>query len=230
MSGFEQEPIEGLPGRLPEGERILWQGAPTWRYMARYVFRVYWLATYFAAFVLLRGVFALDDGASMTEAMLSGLAVVPVALLGLGIVVLLAWAHARTTRYTLTTRRLVLRYGIALPALVNLPFRAIVSASFRARKNGEGDLPVQVRGNPKGSEDSGPAYGPSYIQLWPHARPGRITYPEPMLRGVPDVAEVARQFAEALIRFREEEEASDQTHPSPDEQEGVKTLAMEGAR
>ncbi|MEM9764435.1 MAG: PH domain-containing protein, partial [Pseudomonadota bacterium] len=27
---FRSEPVRGLPALLPKGERILWQGAPSW--------------------------------------------------------------------------------------------------------------------------------------------------------------------------------------------------------
>ena len=41
----------GLPERLPDGERLLWQGAPDWRALARQAFHVRGLAIYFGAIV-----------------------------------------------------------------------------------------------------------------------------------------------------------------------------------
>ena len=35
---YEIEPIPGLPGNLPPGESILWQGSPDWQAFARSVF------------------------------------------------------------------------------------------------------------------------------------------------------------------------------------------------
>ncbi len=47
MSEYEIEPIPGLPGDLPPGERILWQGKPDWRMLARTAFHTRIVAGYF---------------------------------------------------------------------------------------------------------------------------------------------------------------------------------------
>jgi hypothetical protein len=44
---FNFEPIRGLPEKLPEGEHILWQGAPDPRRLAREALGVRWVAAYF---------------------------------------------------------------------------------------------------------------------------------------------------------------------------------------
>ena len=49
---FDQEPIRGLPEMLPPGERILWQGAPSARALARDALRVRWVGGYFAVLFL----------------------------------------------------------------------------------------------------------------------------------------------------------------------------------
>ena len=50
----EFEAALGLPEPLPAGETILWQGAPNWIAMAKHVFRLQWLAVYFAVIVVLQ--------------------------------------------------------------------------------------------------------------------------------------------------------------------------------
>ena len=47
MTEYENEPIRGLPGLLPAGEEILWQGAPAWQSLARSAFRTRLVAGYF---------------------------------------------------------------------------------------------------------------------------------------------------------------------------------------
>ena len=49
----ELEPAYGLPERLPANERILWQGSPDWRTLARRVFFVRTLALYFLAILII---------------------------------------------------------------------------------------------------------------------------------------------------------------------------------
>ena len=48
MMEYDSEPIRGLPGELPEGERILWQGSPDWRVFVRSALFGRWIVGYFA--------------------------------------------------------------------------------------------------------------------------------------------------------------------------------------
>ena len=69
-----------------------------------------------------------------------------------------------------------MKIGIALPMFFNLPFSRIASASLRLYADGTGDIPVAL--------DKGQRI--AYLHLWPHARPFRLTQPEPALRCVPN--------------------------------------------
>ena len=76
----------GLPERLPEGERLLWQGAPDWRRLALHVFHVRGLALYFAGIIAYCLVSAIVDGtplqdAALSAAKLAGAAPVPIVFL-----------------------------------------------------------------------------------------------------------------------------------------------------
>lgn len=204
MNASEHVPV---PGLHPE-ERILWQGRPSRRYLSRYVFKAPWVGLYLATMVVLRGVFAASAGAGPSEIALSMLFVLPLAVTGWGILELLAWAHARTTLYTLTERRWVMRFGVALDMTVNLAFSGIRNASFsRRRASAAGDIAIELGGAFRAPNGELVTLGPSYFHLWPHARPWHLSMPQPTARGVEEVGEVARVFAEALAEFRRNEEA-----------------------
>lgn len=188
---LEFEPVPGLPHALPPGERILWQGRPSWRGLARSPFHVGWLALYLGIVVLARGVGSYGATGRVGTALLASGTVLPLALACLGLVALLAVLHARATVYTLTTRRVVMRFGIALPMSFNLPFRRIGSASVKQGRRGEGDIVLVLSGPER----------LAYAHLWPHVRPWRFRRAEPMLRAVPDVARVAALFAEAVAAW-----------------------------
>lgn len=188
MSEVGAEPIRGLPGALPSGERILWQGEPQWTSLARRAFHVRSVAIYFFFFIVLRGATAAGSGATLGAAVVSALWVVPLAALGLGILAGLAWLNARTTVYTITNRRVVLRYGVAIPMTVNIPFRTVDAAAVKIHAGGAGDLPLRLSGSER----------LAYAHLWPHARPWRFNPTEPMMRSVPDVRRVAEVLAEAI--------------------------------
>ena len=59
----EFEASHGLPAALPKGERILWQGSPDVKSLTRHAFHVPKLAAYFGLLLVLRGAFAMADGA-----------------------------------------------------------------------------------------------------------------------------------------------------------------------
>ncbi|MFZ5690070.1 MAG: photosynthetic complex putative assembly protein PuhB [Pseudomonadota bacterium] len=193
MSEFATEPVKGLPERLPAGERILWQGQPSWRALALRVFHVRKIAIYFSLILIWRLASGWIDGSSPTNTAAFLVWFLPVALAAVAIPALLAWLYARTTVFTITTRRAVMRYGVALPWCLNLPYCAIESASMRLHKDGTADIPLSLSG-----------YGRiSYLHLWPFARPWRINRPQPMLRGLPDGLKTARVVAQALNAFAE---------------------------
>lgn len=192
MSGsHEHEPIRGLPGLLPEGERIVWQGAPHWPSLARNAFHLNKVAAYFLILLVWRLSSLATDTAPPAKALAGALWPLPLAIIALGLLALFAWLIARTTVYTLTNRRLVMRIGVALSMTLNFPFRVIASADLVTFANGTGNLPIKL-----GSPDH-----LAYLVLWPHVRPWRFAKPEPMLRSIPDAARVAELLADALRDF-----------------------------
>lgn len=188
----EFEPEYGLPEPLPAGERVLWQGSPDWRVLARHVFHVRALALYFAAILIIRGGFVLNDGGSMAAAIKAVAMTLPLVLLALGIALGLAVLCARTTVYTITDKRVTMRVGIVLNLTFNLPFARIAAAGFRKVGKGAGDIPLTLAGTDQ----------IAFLHLWPHARPWRIAKAEPMLRCVPQGQEVARILGQAWSQSR----------------------------
>ncbi len=188
MSQLDGEPIHGLPQELPEGEIILWQGGPRWWSLARSAFMVRLFVVYCAGLFLYDVV--MTDASGLSAVFGAAIEVLPLTGLGLALLSFLAWAHARTTVYTITNRRVVLRYGIAFPMTVNLPFTAIRSAGLNLLKNGDGDIALETTG--------GGQIG--YLFLWPHARPWRFAPPQPALRCVPDGEAVGQLLSRAVAR------------------------------
>jgi hypothetical protein len=171
---------------LPEGERLLWQGQPTLRAMLVRVFHIRLVAAYFG--VLFAA--GLISGALDHQPFLASLAggtplLIPA---GLSMLLRLAWLYSRTTRYSITSRRVLLQFGAVLPMTLNVPFAQIARADLRICGDGSGELPLGVTSEQR----------LSYLLLWPHVRPWRLNRVEPMLRGVPDAQAVADILAQAL--------------------------------
>jgi hypothetical protein len=205
VSEYHHEPVRGLPGLLPKGERILWQGAPDWIALARSAFLGGPVAVYFGVLMLWRLASGLGDGLGAAEALRHMLWVAPVAAAALALIALLGWATARSTVYTITNRRVVLRVGVALTMSINVPFTRIVAASVKPGAGDRADIALSVA-----AEDRF-----AFLLLWPHARPWRLRHPEPMLRAVPKAASVARLLADALEDFAADNSAPTHHRDAP---------------
>lgn len=182
------EPVRGLPEQLPEGEQILWQGAPAWRSLALRLFRFRTLAVYFGILLIWRGASAVYEGGGVAEAVAATYPLLLLAAAAFAILAVLAWLIARTTIYTVTNKRLAMRFGVALPMTVNLPFAAVEAADLREYKGGTGDISLTLGGGRK----------IGYLVLWPHARPFKLRNPQPMMRAIPDASRVADLMADRL--------------------------------
>jgi Bacterial PH domain len=167
MSEYDHEPVRGLPGALPQDEVILWQGSPDWQQLAGHALHIRLAALYFAGIAI----WAVSRGDMSTAIGVTSLGLVVVALL-----LLFAWGVARTTVYTLTSKRIVLRIGVALNKCINLPLSEIETADLKVLGQGHGNIVLHLKGLPR----------LGYIMLWPHARSLRFVRPQPMLRAVPE--------------------------------------------
>lgn len=185
---FQFEPVRGLPELPPEGERILWQGAPDWRSLARRAYGARAVAIYFALLAIGRAGLVMADGGSAREASAAGAWLVLIGAVAVGILCLMAWGGARTTVYTITNRRVAMRIGTALSVTLNLPHRWTMAADLRLHSDGTGDLPLTLGGDTR----------LAYLLLWPHVRPWRMSRAEPALRCVPEAERVAEILSDAL--------------------------------
>jgi hypothetical protein len=194
MSDYDGEPVRGLPERLPAGETMLWQGAPEWKAFARHALHIRKFAVYFLLLMVWNAVSSLQSGRTPQQAAVSAGWAVGLGLIACGLMAAFAWLVGRSTVYTITSKRVVMRFGIALPMTVNYPFALVDGAGLSVHADGSGDIPLAMR---KGSRLS-------YMILWPHARPWRFGKPEPMMRLVPEAENVARILGRALAASAEQ--------------------------
>ena len=183
---FNFEPIKGLPEQLPDGEHILWQGAPDPRRLAREALGVRWVAGYFALLAFWRiGVSSAEM--PLGAAIFHGVPFLVLGVVACGILYAIAYVQARSTVYTLTNKRVAMRIGAALTMTPNLPYTWIGNASLDLKPSGHGTLAFELIGETR----------VSFLMSWPHVRPWHITRTQPALRCIPDAENVARLFAEA---------------------------------
>jgi len=183
----ENEPQYGLPEALPEGEHVLWQGAPDWKLLAIKRFHVRKVAVYFAVLLAARVAALMSDGMPVGAALSGTLVLSSLAVLAVALLAFLAWYTARTAAYTLTDKRVVMRIGIALTISLNLPLKRVESAALADFGDGRGDLALKLLAGDH----------VAYLHLWPHARRWRFARPEPTLLCLADAKEVAQQLTQA---------------------------------
>ncbi len=177
-----------LPAPLPAGERVIWQGKPTFKGLALRSFHIREVAIYFGAVMLWKLWSALSHGGSLQEALATAFWLIIPAVSAIAVLAGLAWLFRRAACYTITTKRVLFQFGVALPMTMNIPLSKIAGAALKVYRDGSGDIPLCVSASRR----------VSYVLLWPHIRPWRLRSPEPMLRALPDAAMVAARLSEAL--------------------------------
>lgn len=182
--------LDAAPAGMAGDERIVWQGAPTWSGFARHALHLRAVSVYFLAILAWRFGAELLATGSVYAGMVSAAWALALAVPVLGFLALYARLVARSTRYTVTTRRIVLRIGVALPMTVTIPVDLVASINVRANADGTGDVTLGVL----------PDRRLSYTVLWPHARPWCFARPEAALRAVPQAEAVAGVIAGMLAR------------------------------
>jgi hypothetical protein len=181
---FEASP--GLPEKLPAGERVLWQGAPDWWQLAVHALHVRKLAVYFTAMIGVQAAVARTEGQALAASLALSTAL---ALLALGLLTAIAWMSARTTMYTLTSRRIVMRIGIVLTVSYNLPLKQIAGASLKPLSSGFGEVALALKGSDR----------IAWVHLWPHARPWHLRRPQPVLRCLAQAQSVGERIQNAWL-------------------------------
>jgi len=183
---FAVEPVKGLPELPPEGEHILWQGAPDWWALAKDSLNIYWVAAYFVGLFAWRFVTMVDQ-TSFAAAFSASFPFLILGAVACGLLALMAYVQARATVYTITNRRVAMRIGAALTVTLNLPFTQIANAGLALGKSGTGTIALELMGDTR----------LSYLVCWPHVRPWVLRRTQPALRCIPEAAKVAQILGEA---------------------------------
>jgi hypothetical protein len=185
---FEFEPIRGLPALLPDGERLLWQGSPAWKSLAVHAYHARKIAWYFALLALWRIGVGLNNAHAASDIAVSCAFLLALGAIAIGVLSVLAYFASRVTVYSITTRRVLLRHGIAVPMTLNIPFKVVESAELRRFAEGTGDIALKVAKEQR----------VGYMITWPHLRPGFITRPQPSMRSLLDADQASEILAAAL--------------------------------
>lgn len=217
---FETEPIPGLPALLPEGEYIVWQGYPDARAVARKLLHERKILAYFTLLIVWKFGTGLYDGETVLQ---SAYVASTLALGGLIVFALIRWyarAIKRSTIYTITNKRVVMRFGVALPVTFNFPFKQITEANLKKVWEDKGTISLGLTEHTK----------ISWLILWPHVRPWMIARPQPAIHMVRNVDMVADLLGQQLKTFHGSQDAAVRvinTEPTDQVKETVPAIELE---
>ena len=183
---FAFEPIRGLPERPPEGEVILWQGQPNWWRLTVESLNIYWVLGYFAFLFAWRFI-SVSDIMPLEQAFKVSFPFLVLASIVAALLIIVGYIQAKTTVYTITNKRIVMRIGAALTLTLNLPFTEIENAAIASSSKNFGSIAIDTKNDAKFS----------FLVLWPHVRAWHFKKPQPSLRCIPNATEVAEILANA---------------------------------
>ena len=192
------------PVPLGPGEQLVWQGGPTFASMLVRLYHVRFIAGYGVLLTLADLVQAKLKGETLWPALQ---ATIPGTLTTIGAIAIfaaLAWCSARTTRYTVTSHRIVMQCGLALPKTIGIPLTQIAGVAVRVRGDGTGDVTLLPK----------PGSKLMYAKLWPFARPWHFRKPEPMLRDVPSAGYVGSVLSRNVAAIAQSAQLSRAAQPA----------------
>ncbi|MBC2771953.1 PH domain-containing protein [Rhizobium sp. AQ_MP] len=188
----EIEPLPGLPGVPPVGEVILWQGRPSSALVARHLLKIRWIVGYFLILASWAVVAGLSDGQPAGGILFSIAVLTALAGVLIGMIELFAWAVEKTTLYTITTERVVMRFGVAISMTLNLPYRQVDGVALARLGEKAGMIAIALL----------PEQRISWLIQWPHVRGFRFSRPEPSLICLADADEVSKVLSAAIGQYR----------------------------
>ena len=176
-----------LAENLPADEVLIWQGRPEANAIAIRAMYLWYVVAYLLGLVVLRTGYLITGDAPISEwsALLAWQSLA--SLFIVGVIVGLSALYGKTTVYSLTNRRLILRTGAAVPIHVNFPLEQIASADLKVFSDGTGDIALKL-------ENSDKLY---WLLLWPNVRSWWVRPLQPLLRGLRDFELAASALASA---------------------------------
>lgn len=181
--------LQGVEVPLPPGERVLWQGSPQFRLLALHAFHARKIAIYFGCLIALTAFTKRNEPDFLSAMSASAGLLATGGAVAVAFALVVALLSSRTTLYAITDKRVVMKVGIALPIVLNIPLDVIESVGIKQRNAGAGNLSLVLANKSR----------VAYAVLWPHARAWHLRYPQPLLRDLSDVLVVGETLRAALV-------------------------------
>ena len=177
---------------VPEGEKVCWVGKPNWVSFGFHVFGIKYLVIYFiiSAFY---SVSQIELDFSLNAFIGEYISFVVSGVIASLILFLLSYVSARHTCYVITEKRLVIRTGVALVFLLNVPFKNVISIDKQSLYYGVGNLSFKTQSKKR----------IPYFSCWPSVRSGSFLETIPTFRSIANIEEIGNLVGEMAEKNRE---------------------------
>jgi len=183
---------DGEVSRLPAGERVLWQGAPDQRAIARWFLRERWVLGFVALSAGLGVAAALRHVEGLGPRLIGvGTLSVILAIVAIVAIRVFAWQIAKSSSYVITDRRVYFNIGMVLRADANVPYSSVDRIDLLRRSDGSADLMVTLAGDTE----------IPWLLLFPHMSWRGATRGRPTFRGLRAPEPAADAISNALREY-----------------------------
>ena len=164
---------------VPNNEKIYWNGEPSWISFGYQVFGIKYLIFYF----ILSALYSVSQLGSVFSFIAFLVFYMPFLISGAfaaAILFVLAYIVACHTSYAITEKRIVIKTGVALVFLLNVPLKNIISIDKQRLAGGRGNLSFEARSKKR----------IPFVSCWPSVKGGSFVQPIPAFRSISNIEEI----------------------------------------
>ena len=210
MYKINKSPPKDVLSVIPEDEEVLWHGRPDFRRFSLSALGLRYLMLYLLI-VSLTTFFSNFGNLSLFLFLQMMFPYIICCCLAAIILVMIGISQVIPIVYVITSKRIIIKSGLALIFMLNVPFDKIANIDKKTFSDGCGDISFKFMGNKR----------IPFFAGWPSVRPWYFNNPEPTFRCIPDVDVVAFKLANAAqSRISEKKEAGNESQkPEIDKKE-----------
>ena len=177
---------------IPKGERVCWTGKPNWISFGFHAFGIKYILIYFivSAFYAISQIELVFSFKAFIGEYISFVVSGMIASL---ILFMLSYFSAQHTYYVITEKRLVIRTGIALVFLLNVPLKNVISIDKQSLFYGYGNLSFKPQSKKR----------IPYFSCWPSVRRGSFLNPVPTFRSIANIEQIGKIVGDLAEKNRE---------------------------
>lgn len=180
---------------IPEEEKIYWSGEPSWLSFGYNAFGCKYLTLYFL-FSAIYAISQIELKFSLGTFFSQYLPFLVSGTIAGVILYSLAFLAAKHTCYVITKKRVVVRTGVALVFLLNIPLKNVISIDKQSLSRGLGNLSFKVKSKKR----------IPFFSCWPSVRGSSFFEPVPVFRSITHIEEVSRLVGELAEENRPSKE------------------------